>query len=441
MGCYIRCIHQDESERYEVPHEISNAGSTEIARSRCEELRRILERIYGTVTNGYKVERLADSNALLGKILRKRPSLRNDNTVEWNLFKRPSAEDQRNVYNQWRANNLSLPNSHQQLTEIGLLKELASYQVSTLGLPPPRRRASQFLTHITPWPNRAHREPQHDKDDGEYEWQAASDPYEPRNCLQNIYDKNGYRIGRQSVVRNEWSGLRLVQCKNSPYNVTGWYYVQYPEEWHFIQHDFELMAAYWRANEIIEQAIQIFPNDFMLFAETTPQIKAARRIVQEYLRYYNKDGSKIGHNHEQSMRENQRRRQSMESSYSRSSGGSPHRNINNRNYGNWSRRSNRTGYQDDYNYNDENWHNQEYDYDVEEDERLNNPYYEEQKREDPQRTNRPRRDPPPHSSPNAPSPNTSDQRSRPRTQQSQNDDNMEQDQDSDLNQDNAPDVD
>jgi len=227
--------------------------------------------------------------------------------VSWYIHRSPSPQQQRQLFDHFN-NNLELLTAQQQdqvNAELRMLKNLRCLARF------PRNREwndqiDQVPHRLVNWPAFGDRIPVDPADDGVYEWKGTGNGYDIKNCLNMIYDIHGRWIGRESDIRLSWSGLRLLQCRdraNGQLYITSWFGVPYPSQWSRYKRDFDMTVAYWVACEIEAEVEDVFGESPRLFrhARSLEAYKEAMRIKEKYLRKYQEDGSRIGHNHRESI--------------------------------------------------------------------------------------------------------------------------------------------
>ena len=144
------------------------------------------------------------------------------------------------------------------------------------------------------------RDPQHSQDTTKYPWTGRKAWHEKLNCFQEIYDRHGNHIGRESEVRLHWSGLRALQTiqwdaiRRNRKRVTGIIYIQYPQDWALYKDDFRMTVTYWRADEVIRKIEEEGIAHLRRVLRRTILSYRANNIRREYLKYYEEDGRKIG---------------------------------------------------------------------------------------------------------------------------------------------------
>ena len=122
------------------------------------------------------------------------------------------------------------------------------------------------------------------------------------NCFQEIYDKHGRHIGRESEVRLHWSGLRALQTiqwdvfQRNRKRVTGIIYIQYPQDWALYKDDFRMTVTYWRADDVIRKIEGEEIAHLRRTLRGTILACRADNIIAEYLKYYKEDGRKRDRN-------------------------------------------------------------------------------------------------------------------------------------------------
>ena len=223
------------------------------------------------------------------------------------VFKKPTLNEQRTLYTRFsndQYQRYAVFNGQRHAYQVDWLRYCRD--LSNLPNRHTDERRWHKATRIPSNPPFAHtiqattRRAEHARDTTKYLWTGRTPWYEKLNCLQEIYDKNGEHIGRESSVRLHWSGLRALQTmqfdavRRNRKRVTGIIYIQYPQDWALYKDDFRMTVTYWRADAVLAK---IEEEDIAHLRRTLRGTILAYRAVnikKEYLKYYEADGRKIG---------------------------------------------------------------------------------------------------------------------------------------------------
>ena len=304
---YISHMGINHIQKFRCPESVINAETMAIATQRIIQYTEVLTGQYHQGRNFTVIQVNGDpETTFIGKVMEQ---IEDHGGIIWQCRYAPNATKQQAVYEYYRNRMILLSgNEERQIIEdFDLLISLKS-----LSRFPAFRdfndHVDQIPNRLPNWPLNTHRIPNGPEDDGEHPWLALGSGYDRKNCFTEIFNVNGHYIGRESIVKLGWSGLRLVQCRDSIDQqsfVSSWYGIQYPDRWHRIKKDFDITVAYWRSEEIINEVISRWNTsgneETRLYAQSLPAYREAVRIREKYLAKYNSDGSRVGHNHQQAI--------------------------------------------------------------------------------------------------------------------------------------------